>query len=285
MNNAIAFTKSIFRGFGQIMLQGNYWTGILFFFAICYGSVWMGLAAIISNIIAVITAKMLKCDNTNIEDGLYGFNASLVGIALVAYFDLNIWVGFAIVIGAVLSTILMRFALQKKFPAFTFPFVLITWILILVFKTTSLASSNSSGVFIDTSSLEDFWIEGHAFGQIIFQGSVISGLIFIIAVFINSPISALYGIVASILSVALSHYFNEPIDQVTAGMFSFNAVLCGIACSGVKRRDGLFVLLSVSLSTLIDIWMIELGLSTLTFPFVFSMWIIVLIKKYLPAEN
>ncbi|HAK29853.1 MAG TPA: urea transporter, partial [Sphingobacterium sp.] len=29
-NNILAFVKAFFKGFGQIMLQGNIWTGILF---------------------------------------------------------------------------------------------------------------------------------------------------------------------------------------------------------------------------------------------------------------
>lgn len=280
MDNVLTFSKSVFRGFGQIMLQANYWTGILFLIAICYDSVWMGVAALLSNIVGTLTAKILKFDKTNIEDGLYGFNATLVGVALVFYFQFNIWVALAIIIGSAVSTVLMEIALRKKFPAFTFPFILVTWILLFILSIPHLALPTVSEHFVDIAALEDFWIEGHAFGQVIFQGSVIAGLIFMIAVFINSPIGALYGFVASVISMAISHHFHEPVDLITAGVFSFNAVLCGIACSGLKPRDGIYVFIAVVLSTLIDIWMIEYGWTTLTFPFVFSMWVVLLIKKY-----
>lgn len=285
MDKALTFTKSVLRGFGQIMLQSNYWTGILFLAAICYDSLWMGVAALLSNIVGVLTAKILKFDKANIEDGLYGFNATLVGVALVFYFQFNIWVAVAIVIGSAVSTILMEIALRKKFPAFTFPFILVTWILLFLLSIPNLALPTVSEHFVDITALEDFWIEGHAFGQVIFQGSVIAGLIFMIAVFINSPISALYGFVASVISMAISHHFHEPIDQVSAGIFSFNAVLCGIACSGLKPRDGVYVLIAVIFSTLIDMWMIHHGWTTLTFPFVLSMWIILIIKKYVAKFN
>lgn len=285
MDKALTFTKSVLRGFGQIMLQSNYWTGILFLVAICYDSLWMGVAALLSNIVGVLTAKILKFDKANIEAGLYGFNATLVGVALVFYFQFNIWVAVAIVIGSAVSTILMEIALRKKFPAFTFPFILVTWILLFLLSIPNLALPTVSEHFVDITALEDFWIEGHAFGQVIFQGSVIAGLIFMIAVFINSPISALYGFVASVISMAISHHFHEPIDQVSAGIFSFNAVLCGIACSGLKPRDGVYVLIAVIFSTLIDMWMIHHGWTTLTFPFVLSMWIILIIKKYVAKFN
>lgn len=285
MNRVLAFSKSVFRGFGQIMLQNNYWTGILFFLGICLDSWSTGIVALVSNVIGVYTARLLKFDKANIEDGLYGFNATLVGVGLVFFFQLNVWVALAIVIGSVLSTILMEIALRKKLPAFTFPFIVVTWLFLFLIRIADLGVPGVPQTLNDIEALNDFCIGGHAFGEVIFQGSILVGLIFIVGVFINSPIAALYGIVASIISAALSNYFDQPTDLVTAGIFSFNAVLCGIACSGNSRIDGLYVLVAVVLSTLIDIWMINYGLTTLTFPFVLAMWIIVSIKKYVPQKK
>lgn len=281
MNNTITFVKSVFRGFGQIMLQDNYWTGILFFLGICYGSIRVGFIALLCSIIGILTAKAMKCDKESIEKGLYGFNAILVGVGLSFYFQLNVWSILAIIIGSVLSTILMGIALRKRIPAFTFPFILTTWIFLFLLKNTGLAIPPVPNNFVDVKWLEDFWIEGHAFGEVIFQESVIVGLIFIIAVFINQPIAALYGIVASIVSAALSRHLNQSLELITAGIFSFNAILCGIGCSGNKVKDGVYVLLAVILSTVVDIWMMGIGWTPLTFPFVFSMWVIFLIKKYI----
>jgi urea transporter len=72
----LAFIKAFFRGFGQIMLQGNAWTGILFIGAILYDSTLMGFAGILANLVGFITAKLMKYDEEHIDNGLFGFTAT-----------------------------------------------------------------------------------------------------------------------------------------------------------------------------------------------------------------
>jgi len=200
-NNILAFIKAFFKGFGQIMLQGNIWTGILFIGAIIYDSALMGFAGILANIVGVLTAKLMKFDEDHINDGLFGFNATLYGIALVFYFQTNVWVWGALIVGSALTTILMGFALKKNLPVFTFPFILITWIALYVLSIPELALRTVPEHFVDIQEMDDFLIEGHAFGQVIFQGSLIAGLIFFIGVFLSNPMGALYGFAAVIISV------------------------------------------------------------------------------------
>jgi urea transporter len=271
-------TKNIFKGFGQIMLQDNVWTGLLFLVAICYDSWLMGAVGLLSCIIGTYTAKLLKFDKNNINNGLYGFNAVLIGIALVFYFQLNIWVWVAIVAGCIISTLFMELGLRKKIPVFTFPFILITWIALFFFNMPGVAAHTVPTHIVDSDALNVLLISGHAFGEVIFQGSVIAGLIFFLGVFISSPTAALYGFVVTILSAAISRYGHEPLEQIEAGLFSFNAVLCGIACSGLKPRDGLYVLLAVVISSVVEMLMVHFGWPTLTFPFVAALWIIVPLK-------
>lgn len=83
------------------------------------------------------------------------------------------------------------------------------------------------------------------FGEVIFQGGPMSGIIFFIAVFIGSPAAALYGLAASIFSAEISNLFGEPVEQIHMGLFGFNAVLTAIVFAGTKRIDGFWVLLGV----------------------------------------
>lgn len=177
-NKVLAFTKAFFRGFGQIMLQGNAWTGLLFIGAIFYDSPLMGLAAVLSNLTGIATAYLMRCKQEDINNGLFGFNASLFGIALVFYFEENTWVWVTIILGSVLSAMLMAVALQKKFPVYTFPFIAVTWISLYVLSIPELAMRTVPEHFVDIKQMDDFLIEGHAFGQVIFQGSVTAGFIF-----------------------------------------------------------------------------------------------------------
>ena len=275
----VAFAKAVIKGFGQVMLQGNVWTGLLFIGAIFYDSTLMGVAAVVSNIIGTLTARVAGFKQEDIEEGLYGFNATLVGVALVFYFQQNVWVWLAIAIGSVLATLFMGWGVKKKIPLFTFPFIAVTWIALYVLSIPGLALESVPGHFVDIKAMDDFLIEGHAFGEVMFQGSITAGVIFFIGVFLSSPIGALYGLFAVLISVSISHGMNESQELITEGLMSFNAVLCGIALAGPKVKDGIYVLIAVVLSTYIDHLMIQYGWTTLTFPFVFATWIVVLLKK------
>lgn len=274
----MALTKTVFKGFGQIMLQNNALTGFLFFIAICYASPLVGIAALISNICALFAGKWIGCKDSDINQGLLGFNASLIGIAMISYFQSNIWVWATIVMASILSAVVMKICIEKKFPYYTFPFIILTWVALFILSIPELALPTVPEVFVDIDEIDDFLIEGHAFGQVMFQGNFNVGIIFFIGVFISSPIAALYAFVAVMISVSITHHGDLPDELIKNGTYSFNAVLCGIAMSGTRVRDGLYVVLSVVFATVMDIQMIERGWATLTFPFVFAMWAILPFK-------
>ena len=101
---------------------------------------------------------------------------------------------------------------------------------------------------------------------------------FFIGVYINSPLAALYGFFAVFISVFLSHLGHEDPELIRGGIVSFNAVLCGIAFSGPRVKDGIFVLISVIVATFFDLMLIHNGWTTLTLPFVVAMWATLPIK-------
>lgn len=274
-----AYVKAIIKGVGQVMLQGNIWTGILFIIAIFYDSPLMGIAALIGSTIGTLSARLFGFKQEDIDEGLFGFNGTLVGIALVFYFQQNIWVWIAIVIATVLSTLFMGWGLKKKLPLFTFPFIAVTWIALYVLSAPGLAVDSVPGHFVDMDALDDFMVQGHAFGEVMFQGSILTGVIFFIGVFVGSPMGALYAMFSVLVSVFLSHRLHEAEPAISEGLLSFNAVLCGIALAGPKAKDGAYVFIAAILSTYIDYVMSHAGYITLTFPFVFATWIVILLKK------
>lgn len=271
---------TVLRGIGQIMLQESAWTGLLFLIAISYDSVLMGVAALLSTIVGTATAKVLKFDDNNIKAGLYGFNATLIGVGLIFFFESTVLVWSIIIVGSIVSTLLMEFSIRKKIPFFTFPFIVVTVIAILALDHFSLAAHNKVEAVEEMLELQDFNVAAHAYSEVIFKGTIAAGLLFFIGVFLNNPTAALYGFVAALIAGVLAHLGHNSEGLIDDGMFSFNAVLCGIACSGPKPRDGLYVLLSVIIATYFDIFMMNNGWITLTFPFVLAMWIIVPLKKF-----
>lgn len=273
-----SFINVVLKSLGQIMLQENAATGLLFLIGIFYGSITMGIASIVAVCCGIVTAKLLKYDKTEMDQGLYGFSAALVGVALILFFKPVFIIWLFIVIGSILATIIQHFFFRRKIPVFTLPFVLVTWAMLFLIKHfyPNLMADTSVSLI---SNSNDFTFAIRGFGQVIFQDSILAGALFFIAVFISSPLTALYGLAGTILTAILSLYFSVPVTDFQIGLFSFNAVLCGIVFSGDKPNDGIWVFLAVGLSFIISLLLFRYNLIQLTFPFVAASCITLILKN------
>lgn len=279
LSNKLPLVSIILKGIGQIMLQENAITGLLFLIGISIGSINMGIATIVSVISGNIIAILLKYDKKEVEAGLYGFSPALVGVALLLFYQPSIIVWISVIIGSVLASILQHFFIIKNIPAFTFPFVLVTWIVFYIFNNIYPveASEATSSIINNTYSIYLFALKG--IGQVIFQDKLIIGIIFLIGILVNSPIAALYALIGSVISGWMAGFMSMPLDTIYMGLFSYNAVLCAIVFAD-KRTDAIgWAAISVMLSLLIAIVMYQLELTQLTFPFVASTVITLAIKK------
>jgi len=279
------FLDNILKGIGQIMLQENRWTGLLFLIGIFMGSWQCGVAVLLSTAAGTFTAMKLNYDKSEINAGLYGFSAALVGVALSFLFETTVLIWVLIMLGGALAAVIQHFFIQKKIPVFTFPFIIITWVLVFALHHfTQIPPSAMLSSEVVPTEYDDFLACTNGFGEVIFQGGVVSGMIFFLAVFISSPIAALYGLAASILGAGLSQLNGEPIKEIHMGLFGFNAVLSAIVFSGVKKTDGLWVLIAVLITIAIDDLLIDnhcldiVG-GVFTFPFVAGTWMTLLIQK------
>ncbi|NRF42018.1 urea transporter [Pedobacter foliorum] len=278
LERKLPFLSTLLKGVGQIMLQENALTGLLFLLGIFYGSILMGLGAVLAVLAGTLTAKVLGYDKKETEQGLYGFSAALVGVALTLFFKPVIITWVAIIIGSALATIIQHWCIVKKIPVFTLPFVLVTWALIYIFHHIYPIAAPEL-LTAETHITNDFTFALRGFGEVIFQGSAISGIIFFIAVFINSPISALYGIAGAILAATLSALFSAPTEAIEMGLFSYNAVLCAIVFAGDKPKDGAWAAVAVILSVFIAFLMNKFNFIQLTFPFVAATCITLAVKN------
>jgi len=282
-SNGYPFINQVFKGLGQIMLQENIITGLLFLAGIFYGSVFMGFAALLATICGTITAYLFGFDKTNTDKGLYGFSAALTSVAYILFFGHSFIVWVLIVVGSVLAALIQEFFIRRKITVFTFPFVLVTWVAIVSIKSISpeLLVKSSSSVTI-ANDYFTYAIKG--FGQVIFQNKVVSGILFFIAVLIHSPIAALYGLAAAMFSGIISLNFDIPVENISNGLLSFNAVLTAIAFAGNKLKDAVWISIAVLLSLFISLYMMQNGYIQLTFPFVAASVITLAIKRLLHVK-
>jgi len=265
------------------MFQNNALSGLLFLAGIFYNSWLLVLAVVLGTIISTATAQILKYSSIEIEDGIYGFNGALVGVAIWFFFGFSIVTTVVLIAGAALSTILM-YEMKKIAPPFTAPFVLITWLLILVllfvFQVPLLVAP-----LLESDSLDLFSTFSKGFSQVWFQNNIVTGIFFLVALAVNSHTSAVFALYGSALGALIAILLSQPISMANAGLFGYNAVLCGIALGDKKLKSFLWTTLAIALSVVINISIGSLGVITLTSAFVLATWLVLYIQHLLPKPR
>ncbi len=278
--NLLHFPKVIFRGFSQVMLQDNAITGLLFFIGILYNSGIMAVGAAIGAVASTWTAYLLDYPKKDIENGLYGFNGVLVGIALTFFFQFNLILDLIIVAAAAFSSVTMRLMRTTKVPPFTFPFIAAAWIFYAIIAVTGIAGKNVSGA-APLTAMNVFNSAANGIGQVMFQENVVTGLIFLAAILVSSRMAAMYALAGTLIGFAAAAALGLNSTVISAGIFGFNAVLCGIAFAKTSLKSVLPALLAIILSVFIALLLLRFNLPMLTFPFVLATWITLLIGKAL----
>ena len=274
------FIEIILRGISQIMLVNNVITGILFLIGIFYNSWLMGIGAIIGVLTGTFTAMLLKYNKNDIDNGLYGYNSTLVGLGIIYFFEFNVPSIIAVIVGATLSTIIMRSIRKTRLPAYTAPFIISTWILLVIILKFHIIPLKT--IQIPTAeNLEIIPAFFNGIGQVMFQENVITGIIFLIGLMVYSRISTLYAVVGSVTGIAIGFALSFPINMLNMGLFGFNGVLCGIVFSNKNWYNIKTALISIIISIFIIYGMINLSIMTLTSPFVLSTWLILIINNLL----
>ena len=122
---------------------------------------------------------------------------------------------------------------------------------------------------------EGLFIIGRGVGQVMFQGgTVLSGLFFLAGILLNSRIHALYTVWGALLPLGMVWMVGSDYAAFNAGLFGYNAVLCAIALGDRSWAGAAWATLSVVISVLLQVWGMSLGMTTLTTPFVVSVWIV-----------
>lgn len=281
-NLLMAYIQTILRGIGQVMLQNNPYTGLLFLVGIFYNSWLLGLAALIATIISTGTAQILKYPKRDIVDGIYGFNGTLVGIAIFYFLGFNLATSIVLILGSVISTP-VNFYLKKIVPPFTASFIITSWIgiyLLLYLTDLKLPTAASTD---DSIHLLSAGAKG--FGQVMFQENIITGILFLLGILINSRIAAAYAVYATFLGLLIGWLYSWPISAINAGLMGYNGILCAVALVDTKRSSFFWISIAVFLSVILTIGLSEIEIIALTAPFVLSTWVVLKLKAYKLQSN
>ena len=259
------------KGFGQILLQSDSRSGILVLAGIFLGSTTEGLSAMMGGMIALATARICRFPPDKIAQGLYGFNAALVSVALTHFFGLSPMLTLVLILGSFLATLFTFVAFTAGIPPYTIPFICITWCvchwspdLALIPRQQVVAASTP------------FPAIPYGLGQVVLQENIGSGALFFLAILIHSRPAALFalgGLLAGTLTACLA---GIPEGMIDNGSYGYCAILCALAWVGNNGQRILYAILGVLLSCLLMWLMLHLGYLPLTFPFVASTWLLLL---------
>jgi urea transporter len=271
----------VLRGVAQVMFQPNAATGAFFVAGLAVGSPLVAFGALLGSAIGTGTAILCKFPREEIEQGLYGFNSALVGVAPLVLLRQWPTTWLAIAIGCVLAAIVTRLCRRfVPFPTYTGPFIVVTWALLL-------AIHGMSGHEIDaspgpapaaTESLAGFLSEvlsGEA--EVWLEASPVTGLLFLIGIALSDWRHATMAAIGSTFGTLLAFYHRDPEASIALGIYGYNAALAAIAL-WLARPSLVPVLLAAGISVpLTEFFPGALGLPALTAPFVAASWIVLIL--------
>lgn len=108
-----------------------------------------------------------------------------------------------------------------------------------------------------------------------------TGVIFVVAILVNSRISALFAVIGSLVGLCTALIMHSPETPVRLGLYGFNSVLCGIAMGGIffylNIRTFLYALGCMVLGAIatgaFSVLLSPIGMPALTWPFIVVTWL------------
>ena len=295
------------RGIAQVMLQNNPLSGALFLAAIVWGSYAsnaprLAIAALIATVVATLFAQWLRVDRDALEAGIYGYNATLVGLALATFLAPGALLWVYVVLGAIVSvvaTLATSRALQPSgLSALTFPFVLTAWLMLLA----SYGFAGLSGTALPSGAVVapfqaypsdplDFagFLAGvfRSISQVFLKSDGIAALLLLAGLAVSSMAAAVLAFAGAVLGVVTAHILGAESDLITGGLLGFSPVLSAIAIGTGFGRLGLRIaaytalgiVFTVVTQAALNVALTPFAIPALTAPFVLVTWLFLLPRQ------
>ncbi|XP_061118136.1 urea transporter 2-like [Conger conger] len=239
----------VLRGAAQVMFVNNPLSGLIIFAGLILQNRWWALNGFVGTLFSTISALLLHQSRGAIAAGLYGYNGILVGLLMAVFSDKGDWYWWLLlpnifmsmtcpIVTSALASINSRWDL----PVFTLPFNILFCVhmvatghynhhfpQVLIQPRTSLPNITWSE--IDVAKL--FRAVPVGIGQVYGCDNPLTGGIFIVALFISSPIISLHATIGSAVGMAAALALAAPFEDIYFGLWGYNCVLACIAIGGM----------------------------------------------------
>jgi len=279
MPTAVSVARALLNGFSQVFLQAHPGCGLLVIVAILLGAPALLAGALLGGFASLLVAHWRGYAAADIACGLYGYNGVLLGLLIGLQFTGSVFTPLLIVLSAGLSSLLlapwMRHMRGRQWlPAFTFPFVALSWLLMHLAPTLQLELQGLGDPVAQPldwlSGLSALW---RGLGQVIFLDPPLAGACLWLGLLLADRRAACWALLGSASGTALALYLGWPPGSALAGLYGYNASLTAIALAQVHRRAGV-PLLGIGLALVLQPGFSALGLPALTMPFILACWLV-----------
>ena len=203
-------SRILLRGISQVFLQGDPRLGLACLLAIAVGAPPLLAGALLGGALGPLLARLLHCADSDIEAGLYGYNAVLIGMLLAFRFAWSPGLVSLVALGCLASVALQRLFLhglrrRRWLPPYTLGFVLNSWWLVPLGAWLGLAPAAHGGCFScawsGTAELAALTL---GIGEIIFLGEPLAGLLVWLGLLLVSRPSAAWALAGAAASLPLA---------------------------------------------------------------------------------
>lgn len=290
------------RGFSQVVFIENAISGVMILLAITISSYKLGIISLLSSIVGTLLGKIGGAQKNSVNSGLFGYNSVLTGLAVSLFLTGPSRWGIALlgaIVAAIFTATMMHFLKNIELPILTFPFIILTWFVLLasykldVFHLSDSLVPQSLAYWQLNIAGELNWTVGflNNIEQIFFLNHPFSGVLLYSAIFVASWQLGLNAVIGSVIALLLSYGLGGEHSLILGGLYGYNAILTCMAVSIVfSSQSNRFKLVSGILATCLTIpltasfstWLLPYGLPVLTMPFVLSTWLFLGARKVLP---
>ncbi|XP_065262685.1 urea transporter 2-like [Emys orbicularis] len=243
------FVDWVLRGISQVMFVNNPLSGLIMIVGFLVQNRWWTLTGCLGTVVSTLTALLLNQDRSSIAAGLHGYNGVLVGLLIAVFSDKGDFYWWLLLPVALTSTTCPVFssALGSIFskwelPVFTLPFNAAVTLYsaatghynlffptVLIKPATSVPNITWSN--IDVPKLLQSIPVG--VGQVYGCDNPWTGGIFLVALFISSPLICLHAAIGSAVGMLAALSLAAPFSNIYAGLWNYNSCLACIAIGGM----------------------------------------------------
>ncbi|MHA3738297.1 urea transporter [Pseudomonas sp. Eth.TT006] len=265
------WAEALLNGFSQIFLQRHPLCGLLCLLAILLTAPVLFAGALLGGVAGLLTAQRRNYAKADRQAGLFSYNGVLLGLLLSLYLPWSPLLPPLILAAGGLSAMLTQQWLKhvyrsRSIPAYTSPFVVISWVLLLF------AEPSAPTAHIEMTTLNLLAAQLRGLGQVMFLDHPLAGALIGIGLLIADRRVFCWALLASAIGLGSSLLQHES-SAALLGLGSYNAVLAALAFS-TQRQQPWLPLLGIVLALLVTPLFAAIGLATLTAPFILAGWLI-----------